>query len=130
VKSSEVSGIFTDVPKESWFAQVVETASSLGLVNGIGNGEFRPDTNITREQLAVIAMRLYSYNTGYADFDVTENTFTDSNDISDWAQEAVDYMQSTGIMEGSGGRFYPKRSTTRQEAAVVLYRLLEYMDEF
>ena len=121
-------GTFADVPADAWYADITETAYSLGLAGGTGAGKFSPNANITREQLAVLAYRLYQYKNRTVDGS-TESTFADSRDISQYAKEAVSFAQNTGILKGSGGMFYPRRNTTRQEAAVVLYRLLEYMGE-
>jgi len=127
-KLTESNGTFTDVPADAWYADIAETAYNLGITSGTGAGRFDPNSNITREQLAVLAYRLYQYKNGTA-AGSAENTFADSRDISQYAKEAVSFAQNTGILKGSGGMFYPRRNTTRQEAAVVLYRLLEHMGE-
>jgi len=122
-------GTFIDVPKNAWFRAPVETAYVKGLISGLGEGRFEPNAPISREQLAAIAYKFYQYKTGKTAVDSGDNTFMDRQDISSWAGEAVDFVANAEIMIGSSGRFYPKRSTTRQEAAVVLYKLLEYMGE-
>ncbi len=125
---SESKGTFADVPPDSWYSGAVQTAYDLGLVTGSGESTFSPDKSITREQLATIAYRLYRYKNGKA-AEYAESTFTDSQSVSEYARAAVNFVQNTGIMKGSDSMFYPKRNTTRQEAAVVLYRLLKYMGE-
>lgn len=130
---SKSKGSFADVDKGSWYADTVETAYELGLVSGAGADRFTPDAKISREQLATIAYRLYKYKAGTNTIgkttDKAGNAFKDSRNISSYAEEAVNFVTNAGIMVGSGGRFEPQRSTTRQEAAVVLYKLLEYMGE-
>ncbi len=147
-------GTFRDIPEDAWFSGAVETASGLGLIKGIGEAEFEPNARISREQMAAIAYRLYCYKAGResADSDGAKpagsddaepvdssdttfegsiaGTYKDSRDIASWAEEAVEFAAGAGIMKGSEGRFYPERSATRQEATVVLYRLLEHMGEF
>ena len=44
--------------------------------------------------------------------------FTDRQDVSTYAEDAVNFAANAGIMIGIGGRFEPQRSTNRQEAAV------------
>ena len=128
-KLSKSKGTFTDVAAGSWYADTVETAYELGLVTGMGEDSFGPDINISREQLAVLAYRLYQYKKNTRTVNSFNNTFADYKDISSYAKDAAGFAAKAGIMTGSGGRFEPKRSATRQEAAVVLYRLLEYMGE-
>ncbi|QSX05872.1 Ig-like domain-containing protein [Sedimentibacter sp. zth1] len=122
-------GTFKDIAEGSWYADVVETAYNLGLVDGIGNNRFEPNAKISREQLAVIAYRLYQYKNGDRTTDSVDYIFVDNQDISKYAKEAVKFVANAGIMIGDGSSFEPKRSTTRQEVAVVLYRLLEYIGE-
>jgi len=126
---SKSKGTFTDVSAGSWYADLVETAYELGLVNGIGEDSFGPDVKINREQLAVMVYRLYQYKKDTNKVNSFNTTFGDYKDISSYAKDAAGFAAKAGIMTGSGGRFEPKRSATRQEAAVVLYRLLEYMGE-
>lgn len=128
-KLSKSKGTFTDVAQGSWYSDTVETAYELGLVTGMGEDSFGPDINISREQLAVLAYRLYQYKKNTGTVNSFNNTYADYKDISSYAKDAAGFAAKAGIMTGSGGRFEPKRSATRQEAAVVLYRLLEYMGE-
>ena len=53
----EYQGYFTDVPEEAWFTEYVEAATRVGLIQGFGDGTFRPNTNITRAQACVIVNR-------------------------------------------------------------------------
>jgi len=129
MKLTKSKGTFSDVAEDSWYADAVETAYSLGFVSGTGPNSFEPDAEITREQMAVLVYRLYQYKFGKKSIVSFNNTFKDRQDISQYAEEAVNFTAAKEIMMGSDGRFEPQRSTTRQEAAVVLYRLLEYMGE-
>lgn len=122
-------GTFKDVAEGEWFAASVETAYERGIVNGNGDSKFDPDSEISREQLATMIYRLYQYKTGTKTISKASNSFKDRQDISSYAEEAIDFAANTKIMTGSNGRFEPGRSATRQETAVVLYRLLEYMGE-
>jgi methionine-rich copper-binding protein CopC len=120
---------FTDVPDDAWFRQEVLTAYDLGLTNGVGGGLFAPHEPVTREQLATMAVRLYLYKNEKLPEGLQPMSFTDEKEISDFAAEAVRFVSGTGIMVGYDGRFDPKRTASRQEMAVMLYRLLEYMGE-
>ena len=52
--------------------------------------------------------------------------FRDKDEISAWAESAVDFAVSAGMMNGmDDGRFAPKENTTRAQTAVVLKRLLD-----
>ncbi len=126
---SKSKGTFEDVPDDAWFTASVETAYEKGLVSGNGPAKFDPNSQISREQLATIAYRLYQYKAGTDGIDKTSTIFKDKQDISSYAVEAVNFVANTKIMIGSGDKFEPGRGATRQETAVVLYRLLSYMGE-
>ena len=52
--------------------------------------------------------------------------FIDSGEIDDYALSSVNDMYKYGIISGSSdGRFYPKNYATRQEAAKIIYHVLE-----
>lgn len=54
---------FKDVPADAWYASHVDTLSSLGLVEGTGNGMYEPDRPVTRGELAAIIGRLLEHLT-------------------------------------------------------------------
>lgn len=120
------TGKFTDVKADAYYAPYVNWAAEKGIVNGTSATTFSPDTNITREQMAVI-MANYAKKLGY-DLPVAHDavTFVDNAQISGWAAKEVKAMQQAGIMAGKGGnRFDPKGTATRAEVATVLRRFVE-----
>ena len=58
-------GTFRDVPASSWYAEGVEAAYELGLMQGTGKGEFEPGMIITLGETVALAARIHSiYHTG------------------------------------------------------------------
>ena len=53
----DYQGYFTDVDIDAWYTEYVEAAARVGLIEGFGDGTFRPNTNITRAQACVIVNR-------------------------------------------------------------------------
>jgi hypothetical protein len=96
------------------------------LISEDSTKEFRPNTPITREEMAVIIMKSYSKLTGdsslsgYSGID-----FGDIKEVSSWALDSVKKASSLGIVKGSYGNFYPRKTATRAEGATMIYRLLE-----
>ena len=111
---------FTDVPTDMYYAPYVGWAKENNIVNGITENEFAPNSDITREQLAVMVYNYLKYKN--VEIPETLNTeFTDSNDISSWATEAVNAMKTLGIINGRpDGSFNPKGTATRAEIATIL----------
>jgi hypothetical protein len=50
---------FTDVPPTHWAYRYVEYCSAHGVVGGYGNGQYRPDLSVTRDQMAVYVQRAF-----------------------------------------------------------------------
>ncbi len=106
---------FSDVKGDEWFAQAVNYAVSNGLMNGMGNNKFEPNTGMTRAMLVTVLWR-------YAGEPVEgENTFTDLT--QDWYIPAVTWAAHNGIVGGVGnGKFDPDGNVTREQLATILYR--------
>ena len=116
---------FSDVSHDAWYAPYVAWASENGLVNGFG-GQFRPSDNITKQDMAVMLQR-YAQTAGIQIPDMEAGiTFDDDATISSYAKEAVYGLQKAGIVSGDiNGRFYPKSSATRAQAAKMLAVFLQ-----
>ena len=120
------TGKFTDVKADAYYAPYVNWAAQTGIVEGVTATTFAPDTNINREQMAVI-MKNYAAKLGY-DLPQTLKavTFADNTQISSWAKDAVKSMQQAGILTGKNeNKFDPKGTATRAEVATVLRRFVE-----
>ena len=120
------TGKFTGVKADAYYAPYVNWAAQNGIVEGVTATTFAPDTNINREQMAVI-MANYAKKLGY-DLPKTLQavTFADNAQISSWAKNAVRTMQQAGILSGkNGNKFDPKGTATRAEVATVLRRFVE-----
>ena len=119
--------IFTDIPEDSYYYDAVIWAAENGIVNGIGEGLFAPNGNITREQMATMLWRYAQY----MDLDVASGEtadisgFVDVNDISEYAVSALKWAYAEGIINGRpGGILDPKGNATRAEVAAMLHRFL------
>ena len=108
---------FTDVPDDAWYAKAVTWAASEGVVAGVGQNLFQPEGVLTREQLSAM---LYRYQ-GSPAVGSVEMSFTDAASISDWAQTAMEWAVSQGVLSGKGnGILDPLGQATRAEVAQML----------
>ena len=121
---------FTDVKEDAYYAPYVNWAAKTGVVSGTTDTAFAPDTNINREQMAVI-MKNYAAKLGYTIPKTLEVVnFADSAGISSWAKEAVKSMQQAGILAGKTNNcFDPAGTATRAEVAAVLRRFVEIVTD-
>ena len=116
---------FSDVPAGQWFSDAVNWSASVGVVNGMENGKFAPNDNISREQLAAI---LYRY-AQYKGYDVSVkgdlSKFNDNGSIAAWAKEPMQWAVGSGLINGKGeASLEPGSNATRAEVATMLMRLL------
>ena len=112
---------FRDVIPGSWYEDAVRWAAENHIVNGYDLNTFGPDDNITREQLAAI---MYRYSE-YKGKDMTKRdaltSFTDSDQIADWAKESVEWAVAGHIINGKGnGTLDPGGNATRAEVAQII----------
>lgn len=122
---SELSG-FADVDKGAYYAAAAGWAANNGIVQGYDDTTFAPDDVVTREQLAAILYR-YAESAG-EDTDVRGDltVFTDSDNISDYAYEALAWANGKGLINGNGDEtINPIGGTTRAELAAILMRYSE-----
>ena len=117
---------FTDVDKAAWYYPYVATAFNSGVVNGVSNSEFGVGNMITRQDLAVIAYRAATAQ-GKKFKEVNDGfKFTDENNISDYAKDAVYALYASGVVNGTdGANFEPQAFATRAQAAKILYQIIE-----
>jgi len=114
---------FIDVRSEHWFYYYIAWAHNAGFVQGF-DGSFRPNDPITREELAVMIVRL-----GDTDSLLSSNSFPDMGDVSSWAISYVNIAYQRGLFIGDhDNNFRPKENVTRAEAATVVNRLLKRID--
>lgn len=114
---------FADIGMSAYYTNAVIWAKQNGIVNGVNESEFEPDTKITREQIAAIMHRYAKYK-GY-DVSVGENTnifsYDDAESISEYAVASMQYVVGSGILKGkSASTLNPQDHTTRAEIAAVL----------
>jgi hypothetical protein len=94
--------------------------------NGVGDGLFAPDANVSRQDFAVLLLR-------YADFAKKQfpttrqfSIFADDAEIADYAKNAIQTLYNGGIINGVGDNaINPKDSATRAEVAAMLHRFVE-----
>lgn len=114
---------FSDVSKESWYADYMETAAANGWIQGDGKNSY-PDRNITREEITKILVAAFEQKYGEINLE-KGNEFTDGESISVWAEESVNKAVEAGLINGMGnGEFQPKESAKREQAMVLIHRLI------
>ena len=130
---------FPDVETGSWYEAAVNWAAENGIVNGYSKTKFGPADPITREQFAAILYRYAQYKetpsqsasqTALPEGESLASTdegsldrFTDADQVSDWAAEAMNWCVASGIISGvTDTTLVPQGKSTRAQAATMLMR--------
>jgi len=112
---------FHDVTEGDWFYDAVRYAYENGLMDGVGDSLFAPNSQTTRAQLVTILYRLEG-----------EPEVSGTSGFSDvaagiWYTDAVAWAAQNGIVNGvSDTQFAPGDDITREQLAVILYRYATY----
>lgn len=117
---------FTDVPAGLWYSEAVAWASENNIVQGRGDNTFDPMTPISRQDFCVILYR-FAIKTGRDERSWKPSiVFTDYEDISLYARDAVNWCSEHGIVSGRpNGEFDPSGNATRAEGCHMLRLFLE-----
>lgn len=116
--------VFSDVFPNEWYYSAIDKLATIGLMRGIGNNTFEPNTNTTRAMLVTMLYR-YSSETLEDGWNRT-NTFTDVADGT-WYSEAVEWAYRNGMVVGYGDdTFRHSQAITREEMAKVFAKFMSY----
>ena len=114
---------YSDVSSEEWYADGIAWAAENGIVNGYGDDRFGPNDSVTREQFVVMLWRYAGSPEAKSDRALA---FTDADQASGYALEALRWAVENGVLNGHGnGRLAPGGTATRAEAAQMLKNFME-----
>ena len=121
--SKAVDGLpnpFQDVSASAYYYDSVRWAYNGGIVSGVSDTSFEPDSKILRQEITAIFYRYANYlgldTSGRANLSV----YPDVNRISSYAVEAFQWAVAVGVISGSDGYLQPRGNATRAEAATIL----------
>ncbi len=120
---------FTDILEHIYKEEIVR-AYNAGIIKGYGDGTFRPDEAIRREEIASLVVNLVKV---LEDDEINVQNqsiqYADNSSISGWAKPYIDYCYTNDIMKGIGKNangldiISPQGKATREQSIVLLYRL-------
>ncbi|MHA6480969.1 S-layer homology domain-containing protein [Paenibacillus sp. strain BS8-2] len=120
------ANVFHDVSTDSYYAPYVAYASQHGIVNGVGGGNFAPDREMTREEMAALLTRFMDHASIESNAGSTGRVFEDQESFSAWASDAIRELRESGIVEGKPGNFFdPQGIVKRAEAAKMIRSFIE-----
>ena len=123
-----VAGKFGDVAADVMHSGYIIWAAAYGIVQGYPDGSFRPESPMTREEMAFI-LEQFAWVTYLLPSKIQEKPeYSDQGLVSAYAAKAVRSMQRFTVLDSiPGGAFRPKSAVTNTDAAGVLRA---YVDAF
>ncbi|MBR5490624.1 MAG: InlB B-repeat-containing protein [Oscillospiraceae bacterium] len=122
-KYESTNNNYLDVKDGMWHNKAISTLSNAGILTGYPDGNFYPNKNITRAELAAIIDR----------FAVAEGGESSFSDVAGhWAYDNIATAEVNGWITGyPDGTFQPNKAITRAETFAVVNRLLgRYVNSF
>ncbi|WP_010270216.1 cadherin-like beta sandwich domain-containing protein [Paenibacillus senegalensis] len=130
LEKSPAYSSFNDVDLQHWYYEAVITGADNRLIEGYDTGEFRPNANISREEVAVILERMLRQQIGVntslsaSEEQIALSPFADVDQISWWARNAVAINVDLGIMNGmTAAELAPRAQATRAQIVVLLHNI-------
>ncbi|MHB8065558.1 MAG: S-layer homology domain-containing protein [Ruminiclostridium sp.] len=114
---------FSDIKSTDYFYNAVGIAKKLGITSGSTNGNFNPRANISRQDMMVMAVKALKIVGKLTASDADVNKFTDAASISAYAKDSIAALVSSGIVSGNNGEIDPTSSATREQIAIVIYKI-------
>ena len=110
---------FSDVNGKAYYAEAIAWAKNAGVVNGYGDGTFKPEALVSRQEFACMLANYAKLTGNYeaADSKVLDE-FADKATVNDWAAESVAWAVENEIM-GNGGTLNGTGAITRAETAAM-----------
>lgn len=115
---------FPDVEKNNNNGEAIDVLSSLGIIKGYEDGQFKPDKEVTRAELTSLLMRLL--NLSITGTEVADSGYTDVAN-NHWAVYDIKTASNMGIIKGFGdGTFGPEAPVTFEQAVKMVVAMLGY----
>ncbi|GEM_PF-6033280 len=113
--------LFSDVPLTHWAAAWIEQLANDGVTNGCGGGNYCPDAEVDRAQMAVFLLKA-KYGASYVPPAATGTLFADVP-LTHWAAAWIEQLANDGVTSGCGGGNYcPQDILSRAQMAVFIVR--------
>ena len=118
---------FNDVKEGMYYTDAVSWGEAKSIVKGYGDGAFKPEQTVTRQEIATVLLRYANFvGKGAGSEADTALGFDDAARVGDWAKEGVAFCVKNKIMEGRPGNILdPTAFATRAEFATMLHRFAE-----
>jgi hypothetical protein len=114
---------FSDVPTNSRFAKDIAAIKELGIIQGFGDGTFRPNNTMTRAEMALIVQKAFELE--HAQIASTRNKGYNDIEPGYWAHDAIvtmSHIDTTTLFDGD--QYYPAKNASRAVFTTAIYNAM------
>jgi S-layer homology domain. len=106
----------------TYYTNYLAAAKKLGITEGIGGNLYAPEKEISRQEVFVLLCNTLKTigKQPHSGQGASNISFTDGEQIADWAKDAVLSLADSGMINGTGGKLFPGQRMTRAEMAQLL----------
>ncbi len=125
---TDYSLMYKDVSRDSWYFNGIAKAKTALILEPFTETDFEPDKYLTREEMACILASALRFRNAAVTLQYIDlvSVFQDHASINKLYMDNIELVYRTNIMHGMGNRvFNPKGYSTRAQAAVAQYKLLQ-----
>lgn len=120
---TDTNSYFNDLGTVEWAVSAINSLYEKGIISGVGDKRFEPDSFVTREEFLKMAVNAFNIQKG-SDIDAI-NKFEDVNK-DEWYFPYIDIAVSEGIVNGvADARFGIGEKITRQDMCAMVYRCIK-----
>jgi hypothetical protein len=113
------TGVFSDLNEAAWAIPYIEKLYEFQIINGVGEGRFAPNADVTREQFVKMIVIAFGF-----ELKEGETSFSDVN-VNEWYAPYIYSANGAGIINGiSAAEFGTGANISRQDMVVMIYRAL------
>ncbi|WP_108991042.1 family 10 glycosylhydrolase [Paenibacillus agaridevorans] len=107
-----------------WAEASIKLAAAKGIISGYADGTFKPKSEVTRAEFAVMLARMLNLQGNGAELE-----FNDMAAIGSWAKQGIAQAVQAGIVKGySDGSFRPNAKISRVEMVTMIVNALGFAD--
>lgn len=119
------TGTGTAYDNDAYYQKALSLCSALGIISGYEDGSVKPESKVTRAEMASIVLRMLNTKSMSA----YQNGFTDVTSAH-WAADQIQTAQEASIINGMGdGTFAPDGEVTYAQVMVMLVNALNYKQD-
>lgn len=124
-EATEAPAVSSAYDNDEYYKKALSLCTALGIITGYEDGSIKPDSKVTRAEMASIVLRMLAIRSTSK----YQNGFTDVTEAH-WAADQIQTAQDATIISGMGdGTFMPDGDVLYAQVLVMLVNALNYKDD-